>query len=242
MHIKQRQSGFGVVLATALILVVIVVGASGYFVYHHRSDANSNKSGASGQKTPANKPKTSQDVFADWMTYSSTSEGAALRYPSGWKLTRSVVQSVTGDTTGITSPSGVLTITWSVNIGGLGNEHDSSYPYHTIVNRTPAPSASGLFVVSGITTLDGSTYHPWIAIQDNNGINQSGVAGDVVTFEAKHAINESTNDLANALLSTSGLRASENTPELTQAQATAWFSSAEASQAKRILLSLNDPR
>lgn len=242
MHTKQRQSGFGALLVLVLILVVVTLGASALLVYRHRGSAKTkNTTTSTKQQTGAPGSQAPVDVYAGWKTYASATENATFKYPSNWTLTQPAVAPVSGDATGIASPSGVLTITWDASTGGLGNEHSSSYPSHTVVDRTPIPNAAGFFVVSGITTLDGSTYHPWIAIQDSNGINQSGVAGDVVTFKAKHAFNTSTNDLANALLSTSGIRASQSTPALTQAQATAWFSGTEAQQAKLVLLSFKDP-
>jgi len=247
MDRSSTSKGFGIIGVIVIIVVLALASGIGVYVYRQHRHTNTNNqhntSGSTNNQTNANSNTQTQDVYAGWKTYTSATEKATFRYPGDWMLMQSKLASVysSDDATGVMSPSGAITITWASSVGGLGNEHSASYPYNTVVNRTPITNASGLYVVSGVTTLDGTTYHPWIALQDANGISQSGVAGDVVTFAAKHAINSSTNGPANEVFSTSGIRADQNTPALTQAQATAWFSSAEAQQAKLVLLSFSDP-
>lgn len=250
MRRQKYQSGFGTIEILLIVLIIaalVVAGLVVYQRYHKRSNTNNSAATNSSQSTQKqtntnNTTQPPQDVYTGWKTYTSATEKATFRYPSNWTLTQPKLPPVyaTDDATGITSPSGTITITWNSAVGGYGNEHSASYPYNTVVDRMPIINASGLYVVSGITTLDGSTYHPWIAVQNANGISQSGVAGDAVTFRGKHAINASTNAPAIELFSTSSLDADQNTPALAQAQATAWFSSAEAQQAKLILLSFSD--
>ena len=179
--------------------------------------------------------------YAGWKTYASPTEKATFKYPSNWTITTPNQGALNGDQAGVLSPSGAIKISWSAELGGYGNEQGTNYPLQTIVGKTPISGAPGLYVVSGITTLDGTTYHPWIAVQDDQGILSAGVGGDVLAFQGRHAINETTDDFTDELFATSGLHADQFTPSLTKAQATAWFFSPEAKQAKLIFLSLNDP-
>jgi hypothetical protein len=96
-------------------------------------------------------------------------------------------------------------------------------------------------VISGTTTLDGTTHYPWIAVQETGGLETSGVAGNLITFTSHWATNPTTDDFTGILFSTSGARTNQNSPALTKRQATAWFNSTEAMQAELILQSLIDP-
>ena len=145
------------------------------------------------------------------------------------------------DSVGIKSPSGAITISWISAIApGFGGEHNAYYPAHTVIDKKPIANAPGLYVVEAITNLDGTTYYPWIEVQDSQGILTNEVQTDLVLFKGRHnldPLDPSTNSHVYVLFSTSGPRAHENSPALTQAQATDWFSGSEAQHAKLILLS-----
>lgn len=241
---NKNEAGSGIVILLVAIIVLLALGAGGWVIYRHHKNAGS-KADTSSQTntTPRSRPSSNQTQISQLETYNSSEEKATFKYPTDWKLTKPYVSSnsTAADQTGVTSPSGAITISWVSAINGTGNEHSDTYPLITVVDKTPISGAPGYFVVSGITTLDGTTYHPWIAVQDANGILRSGASGDIVTFQGKHNLNDSTGKTTGILFSTSGLRSSQNTPALTQAQATAWFSGSEAQQAKQILLSFSDP-
>lgn len=174
--------------------------------------------------------------------YVSKEENVSITYPSDWTVKQPTSGSATKDSTdaaSLVSPSGAVTLTWVPSLAGFGNDHDDQYPLNTVIDKSPISGASGFYVVSGITTLDSKIFYPWIAVQDSDGILTSGVQGDVLAFEARHALNDSTGKAAYAMLSTSGLRANIGSIALTQQQATSWFSGAEVQQAKQILLSIN---
>lgn len=229
--VKKRRRVV-LLLVPLLVLALATAGVGGYRYYlaHYAAKRTTAQLDAA-------------DPYAGWKTYTSTSEQASFRYPSGWRVASySITSSDPSNTdhTGIVSPSGAITISWVTDLAGFGNEHSATFPQNTVIDKMPIPTAAGLYVVSGITTLDGSIYHPWIAVQDSDGILASGVQGNIVTFTSRRALNPTTNDVTGILFSTSGARTNQYTPALTKAQADAWFSGAEAKQAKLILLSLAD--
>ena len=233
-HIKHtHKSAFGYILLT---LFAVALG-TGIYLYHLNKISPKPIIGLQSQM------KKSVAPYAGWNTYNSVSEKASFRYPKSWKVTKPYEVSNDGNNTdqvGITSPSGKITISYVTDLTGFGNEHTSLYPNNTVITKTPIKNAPGLYVVSGITTTDGKTYSPWIAVQDDNGIVNSGVMGNVATFTSHYAINPSTDDFTGILFSTSGARTNQNSPSLTKSQATAWLETTEARQAKQILLSFND--
>lgn len=230
------------------IAAVVVISGTAWLVHGHSNKPKTHDSSVptsslapTQQSSPSSAPPAQTTAS---QVHSSSKEKATFTYPSSWTIAKPVVTSndaTNSDQAAIVSPSGGIKISWVTDITGFGNEHSSSYPLITVVDKTPISGAPGYFVVSGVTTLDGTTYHPWIAVQDANGILTSGVMGDVATFQGKHNLNASTGATTGILFSTSGLRTSQNTPSLAQAQATAWFSGSEAQQAKQILLSFSDP-
>lgn len=242
---QNKQSGFGAVVILLVILVVGAIAIGGLLVYqHHKSTSKTTAQTGTSQNTGQQQGTTNTQPTPA-VTYTSNSEKASFQYPNNWTVTKpSMTSSDTSNTDqiGIISPSGTIKISWVTDLVGFGNEYGSSYPYHTIIDKTPITGAPGLYVVSGITTLDGTTYYPWIAVQDSSGILTSGVNGTLITFKNRRALNPSTNGVTRSLFSTSGAKVDQNSPALTKAQATAWFSGSEAQQAKQILLSFSDPQ
>ena len=238
----NKQLGFSTVEALIIVAVIGVVGVTGWFVYQHNRPQTTNANGGT-QTTNANGGQQTTTTPTTTLTYSSGKEHASFKYPNSWSLVRPILTSNDANNTdqvGLTSPSGSITISYVTDVTGFGNEHTASYPYNVVVDKTAITGAAGLYVVSGITTLDGATYYPWIAVQDSNGILTTGVQGNLATFTSRHALNPTTNTQTRILFATCGPRTSQNSPALTKDQATAWLSGPEAQQAKQIMLSYSD--
>jgi len=230
------------------VLVVAVLAVTGLVVYQHHKPSSAKNSAATSPTQSTSQPTSTAtqsaqpNPYQGWNTYTSAEEKASFKYPTNWTVTKAVIPSneTNADTVGIKSPSGAITISWVSAISGFGNESGSSYPLHTVIDKTPISAATGYYVVSGITTLGGNTYYPWLAVQDANGILASGVKGVLATFKGKHNLNPSTKTVTGTLFATCGASTVQNTPALTKNQATAWLSGSEAQQAKLILLSFSD--
>lgn len=239
----KQQVGFGLLGIALVIVAVGTISTAGWFVYRHNKPRTSSAAAGTQTTDQTDNQHGTTTTTPTTMTYASGTEKAGFTYPSDWSLTKLTAGTAPNDSATIQSPSGSITITWNSFITpGFGNESNANYPLHTVIDKTAIADASGLYVVSGITTLDGATYYPWIAVQDSNGILTSGVRGDLLLFTGRHNIDPSTGSPVYAQFSTSGIRAHQNSPALTRAQATVWLSGAEAQQAKQIMLSLTDSR
>lgn len=89
--ISKNQNGFSAVEAVLILVILGIVGFTGYFVWHAKQ--NTDKSLASNNSTtPIIKKKTpasiqSADPYAGWSGCSDTSEGLSFKYPSAWTTT-----------------------------------------------------------------------------------------------------------------------------------------------------------
>ncbi len=238
--VRHEQSGLGAIEVLLIVLVIaalVVIGWAQYQQHQSKSTSVARPVGASTH-TDATGSQPGKLV-----SYTSSQEKATFTYPNTWKATEPVTHSndhSNPDLLGLVSPSGAITISWVSQLSGFGDEHGASYPLISVIDTTPIGGAPGLYVVSGITTLDGMSYHPWIAVQDSTGMLTSGVQGDVAVFGAKHPRGPSGN-LTDILFATCGLHTTDHSPRLTKDQALAWLSSMESQQARQILLSLSDP-
>jgi len=239
-------------MAVLAVIVLVVIVGGGAYVYHknHKtktvSDSTSTSSTSKTSKTSTNdKTATTTDPYAGWQTYTSTEEKATFKYPSNWTVDTADQyasnDSAIHDYTGLKSPDGKVLVRWTSKIDGFGNEHSANYPYTTAIDKTPVTGAASDYVVSGITTADGSTYYPWIALENDAayGALSTGVAGSLDTFLGRNNLDSTTGQPDTALFSTSGPRVNQGAPALSQSDAQAYLSSADMQQAKLILESFS---
>lgn len=249
--LQNNESGFSAVEAVLVLVVVMLIGVLGYMVYkdHHKTTAtnpatNSSQTTATGTSS-STKTTTTPDPYAGWKTYTSSIEKITFKYPSDWTVDTTDQQvsndPTNSDYTAYKSPDGKVVVHWTSLIDGFGNEHDANYPLNSVIDKTAIVGASGDYVVSGITTLDGSTYYPWIAVENDPsyGILSSGVGGSLDMFMGRNNINSTTGKPDTALFSTSGPRSDQGAPSLSRAQAQTYLSNSDMEQAKLILASLN---
>ena len=246
---QRNNNGFGVIELLLILLVAVVLAGAGWYVWMRERGTHSNGSTGTtqdggGNPNPAPTPSPAPDPYAGWKTYSSTQEKATFRYPTDWTVDAAAQyasnDSANTDYIALKSPDGKVVVHWTSMITGFGNEHGSSYPLHEVVDKTAIVGASGDHVVSGVSTLDGTTYYPWIAVENdsNYGILSSGVQGTLDLFVGRNNINKSTGRHDTALFSTSGPQTNQGAPGLGKAEAEAYLGNANMQQAKLILLSL----
>jgi len=247
-----NAKGFTPLLLPILVAAVLVVGGTGAYVYHHshKSKTPVVAKSTTTAKTPTQTSKggaaaAASNPYAGWQTYTSSEEKASFKYPSNWTVDPQGEyvsnDSSNKDCSAIMSPDGKVVVRWTSELDGLGNEPGASYPLNTLVSKTPLPSISGDYVVSGITTLDGSNYYPWIALENDPtyGVLTSGVGGNLDLFMGVNNINPTTGTHDTALFSTSGPKTNDGAPALTETQAIAYLSNSDMQQAKQILQSFS---
>jgi len=255
---SQNSKGFSVVEALLVIIVVGILGFTGWFVYHAKNVANKNyNSQPTTQASKTNKDsQTADGPYAGWKTYSSSFEKLSFKYPSSWKSVTPAIPSTApgADSFELKSPSGAVTVSWDSEIDGIGGACDPEVmpgdtspagqpnpcPYWTVLDKQKLAGAD-LYYVAGVVTEDGNTYSPWCALQDADGIVQSQGNMGYLLFTGKNnyvnqaGYNKSLHELAGLLCGKPF--GGQGLVTGTKAQATAALSDAEFKQAKQILLS-----
>ncbi|HEV2120223.1 MAG TPA: hypothetical protein VGS11_09005, partial [Candidatus Bathyarchaeia archaeon] len=74
------QEGFSAVEALPLVILVALIGVSGWFVYNNHRKTTTTKSSSVSNIQSSNQSNT----YAGWKTYSWTAEGLTFKYPSSW--------------------------------------------------------------------------------------------------------------------------------------------------------------
>jgi hypothetical protein len=253
------EEGFGLVGILIVIVLLIVVGGTGTYVWHRDHKAKPSTGSTTQSKSTTSSTKSAPpptDPYAGWKTYTSTFEKLSFRYPSNWTATPSSGRfGVTGaDSLQLEDPSGKVAVSWYSAVQGLGGACDSTIMPGTAVASgalSPCPywyvldkqklSGADLYYVDGVTTSDGTTYSPWCALQAPDGVLSSKGSIGYMLFKGKNNdFVQNGHDFglqeAGLLCSKSSLGGAEAMTG-TKAQATAYLSSPEMQQAKLMLLS-----
>lgn len=89
--------GFSVIETLLILVVVGILGFTGWYVYHAKQTSNKDYSAAASSTVPTYKKKTSTNttttpsantssMYTGWHTYSSKLGGFTLKYPAGWSV------------------------------------------------------------------------------------------------------------------------------------------------------------
>jgi hypothetical protein len=87
---KSNQSGFAAIEAVLILVVVSILGFTGWFVWHAKQNANAALSNAANSQPKASKASKGAASPSDggWKTYTSSLTKTSLQYPSSWKIMR----------------------------------------------------------------------------------------------------------------------------------------------------------
>jgi cytoskeletal protein RodZ len=110
---KADQKGFSVIEALLILVVVGILGFTGWFVYHAQKTANKDLS--SNNSTDPTYKKAQSALYKDWKSASLKYEKISFKYPSTWQISNTSKNEVgTGgtatpgaDTAVVTSPTGL---------------------------------------------------------------------------------------------------------------------------------------
>jgi len=89
---KTNQTGFSIVEALLILVVVGILGFTGWYVYHAKQTSDKSYSAASNSTAPTYKKKTTTtktataNPYAGWNTCDDTADGVSFKYPSGWTV------------------------------------------------------------------------------------------------------------------------------------------------------------
>jgi|GEM_PF-2217150 hypothetical protein len=266
---NPNKTNFYLLVIVVLLLLIIVGGGAfilgRYFSFPKplaeitppvttNTPANSNQAPTPGTfsnltdvKTPVSQAPA--DETANWKTYYSPVEKASFRYPSDWAIIDSDLESnlLGADQVALLSPSGTVKINWISAINGFGGGCDVNVPLgssvgcplFTLLEKTPIKGAPGLFVVSGTMTGDNKTFRTVVAVQDENGILETGRVAWFGLFQGRNNKSVSGQDNTTAIFSIPMTKEQVNGPGLNKTEAAAYFNKPEVKQAKLILESLS---
>jgi hypothetical protein len=263
----RNQTGFGILGIVLVLAVIAVLGASGLVVYQHRKSSAHNTAATSTSQTttqtqePPTTPAPPPDPYAGWKLYTSSSEKLSFKYPPDWTTTNYSDRTPTGkaDAVELFNPSKSVAVYWDSQIDGIGGACDPSVfpgsaaaknnspgacPYFKVLDKKKLTGAD-LYYVAGIVTYDGTHYSPWMALQDSHGILTSKGDMGYLMFQGK---NNSLTYPNGHVLQTTPVKligGESSLPpfgeggvgNLTESQATAFYSTPDAQQIKLILLS-----
>jgi hypothetical protein len=92
---NKNQRGFTAVEALIILLVVVVLGGVGYFVWHRDKDKKNTASTTTSTTTnqnnatvsPSPSPTPEPDPYTGWKTYTDSAHHYSFKYPAtGWKI------------------------------------------------------------------------------------------------------------------------------------------------------------
>jgi type II secretory pathway pseudopilin PulG len=93
----NNGSGFSVVELLLVIVIVILLGFMGWYIYHndHKTNVNTTKSSS-----------TSTTIYSNWKTFVTSYQKLSFKYPNNWVLTDNSTSNGNDDIT-IKSPAGL---------------------------------------------------------------------------------------------------------------------------------------
>lgn len=87
----RYQSGFSVIEALLILVIVGMLGFTGWYVWHAKQNAynilsadNSSTPNINKKNSTSNSSVSNSDQYTGWKTYSSDKEGLSFKYPSDW--------------------------------------------------------------------------------------------------------------------------------------------------------------
>jgi hypothetical protein len=192
-----NQKGFAAVEALLLLVLLAIIGGTGYYVWHARQNSNdiySSSTGGSNRVAVPSSPQISKKT-SQLSTYTSKYTGASFDFPSSWHAKVQITPQYKKDIATISSPSNGILIYWSGEILGVGSsctdtvspgktstEGDPGCPAWKNTSIEPLGYGHGLSVVSGYSKFDDNKYGVYTAIQAPDSELVTSSVGAMFTF------------------------------------------------------------
>src|SRR5689334_22132151 len=82
---KLTSQGFAALEALLIVVIVAILGGTGYYVYHANQKTSDTLNSASKDAQSSPQKKSSKvDPIANWTAFTSTKGQFSLKYPSSW--------------------------------------------------------------------------------------------------------------------------------------------------------------
>lgn len=101
-RLKKNEQGFGVIEIILVLIIVILLGVVGWFVYknHNKTTNNATTTTSNTGTTPSKTTATSTQStnnYSGWPTYSSSVLGLNIKHPPGWTVNPGTQATCTGE-------------------------------------------------------------------------------------------------------------------------------------------------
>ena len=77
---KGGQKGFGMIESLLALILLCILGFTGYYVYHSRNNTSTT--------TPNNATNSSALTYKGWQTYADSAAKYSVKLPAGWKFAK----------------------------------------------------------------------------------------------------------------------------------------------------------
>lgn len=218
------QNGFAAIEVILLVIVVGIIGGTGWYVYNSvhktnntlKSISNSSASNAivkstkanSGSSTSTSNSSTVSNPTAGWQTYSNSQYDFTIQYPSGWVVSTSPVISIQKQGSNLDDRDLIIGVddysSMPINNGlSPTNTSYKNYISHYIPgNQTAVLSTSSIQSKSG-TILANLYSFSWAGVNGNDYFAFYKTNDNkLITFQFKHNLSTSDQELYNQMLET----------------------------------------
>lgn len=159
----KNNSGFSIVEALLILVIVGILGFTGWFVYHSQNVASKDYSSQSGTHvSTATKSNTTTKAYAGWKTFCSSETSVCFKYAPSWTFAQCAPVQVNMEghfqncpsieTASVIGPDNI-TISWFLDpydatAANSCTQGKTSYPGVTYSDITKVPDVSNLFFVN----------------------------------------------------------------------------------------------
>ena len=219
VKLKNNQYGFGAIEGLLVLVVIAIIGFTGWYVWHAKQTTDKNLTSGSSSAPVFNKVKN--NTYAGWKTYCDSATKDCFEYPQTWKLSSEPkIAEVVG-------PSGSVSVEYSnpssADVGG-------PQTFHTTSLATLAKADSTLKIIGGYYPSNNS---PEYALIDSSLIHKYSLSVGKTTDNVGY-FGYSSNGGSASL--TASLYGADYAPT-PLSPVDSWFSNADAKTALLILQS-----
>lgn len=180
-NLYENQSGFSVIEALLILMVVGILGFTGWYVYHTKNTTNKDYSASATSTVPTYAQKAASAPtysYAGWKTFCSSVTNGCFKYDPNWDFQECAPQQINAQGFQDCSPTEQVdivapnqgtepsTIIWDVEPYDASQpdactQHESSFPDITYSDITKAPAVSNFFYLNLKDTSGGSAKYAY---------------------------------------------------------------------------------
>jgi len=104
---KKNQSGFSIVEGLLILIIVGIIGGTGWYVWQAKNNTDDNLSSATKTSNSSQSTATTSP-YSGWKTFTSENEKFTFKYPNDWKITSEAPNGNLKEEVGLQGPNNFL--------------------------------------------------------------------------------------------------------------------------------------